>query len=75
MIVPKVTLASWNVQDETDLAMMAGMNAFAACLILSQMSSGKFLSLTPQGRTDRFGQLLGIKRMVCVRGFQCVTPT
>ena len=40
------------------------MNAFAACLVLSQMSSDQFLSLMPQERTERFGQLLGAKRMV-----------
>jgi len=43
------------------------MNAFAACLILSQMPSDQFLDLTPQGRTERFGQLLGAKRMVRVQ--------
>ena len=65
--VQKATLASWCVQDESELAMVAGMNAFAACLILSQMSSDQFLSLMPQERTERFGQLLGTKRMVRFR--------
>lgn len=46
--------------------MLAGMNVFAACLILSQMSLDEFLSLAPQERTERFGQLLGNKRMVRV---------
>lgn len=45
------------------------MNAFAACLILSQMSSAQFLSLTSQGRTKMFGQLLGTKRMVRIQNF------
>ena len=62
-------LASWdgNGQDESDLAMVTGMNAFAACLVLSQMSSDQFLSLTPQGRAERFDQLLGTKRMVRIQ--------
>ncbi|KAF9787078.1 hypothetical protein BJ322DRAFT_1210039 [Thelephora terrestris] len=50
-------------EDERDLAMVAGMNAFAACLILSQMSSDQFLSLGPQERMERFSRLLGEKRM------------
>ncbi|KAF9651946.1 hypothetical protein BDM02DRAFT_459593 [Thelephora ganbajun] len=56
-------------EDEGDLAMVAGMNAFAACLILSQMSSDQFLSLTSQGRTEMFGQLLGTKRMAELNRF------
>ena len=45
------------------------MNAFAACLILSQMSSAEFLCLTSQGRTEKFSKLLGAKRMVCGQSF------
>lgn len=47
--------------------MVAGMNAFAACLILSQMPLDQFLSLGPQERMERFSQLLGEKRMVRVQ--------
>jgi len=47
--------------------MVAGMNAFAACLILSQTSSVQLFSLTPGERTEMFGQLLGTKRMVRAR--------
>ena len=43
------------------------MNAFAACVILSQMSVDQLLSLSPQERTERFGKLLGAKRVVRVR--------
>ena len=65
---PNIIFASRNgkFQDERDLGALAGMNVFAACLILSQMSLDEFLSLAPQERTERFGQLLGIKRMVRV---------
>jgi len=47
--------------------MATGMNAFGARLVLSQMSSGQFLGLTSEERIEMFGQLLGTKRMACVR--------
>ena len=57
-----------NGQDENDLAVVPGMNAFAACLILSQMSSDQLLSLTPKERSERFDQILGTKRIVRAQG-------
>ncbi|EMD42185.1 hypothetical protein CERSUDRAFT_90788 [Gelatoporia subvermispora B] len=49
---------------ESDIAGVAGMNAFAASIILSQVDLQQFLDAVPETRLQAFGPLIGVERML-----------
>ncbi|TFY68590.1 hypothetical protein EVJ58_g926 [Rhodofomes roseus] len=51
-------------EGECDLAGVDGMNAFAASIILSQMSLDDFLDTSPEDRVQYFGPYVGHDRLV-----------
>ncbi|KZT72907.1 hypothetical protein DAEQUDRAFT_552793 [Daedalea quercina L-15889] len=51
-------------EGESDLAGVEGMNAFAASIILSQMSLDDFLDTSPEDRVQYFGPYVGHERLV-----------
>ena len=51
-------------KDERDLALIDGMNTFAAAIILSFNNLDEFLDKLPQQRMSEFGGLVGVERMV-----------
>lgn len=52
------------MQDEQDLASVAGMNHFSAALILSQIDLEDFLKMEPQDRLSQFGGFVGADTIV-----------
>ena len=52
------------VKNEQDLAFVEGMNAFAAFVILSQISLQDLLDSTTEYCLNEFGSLIGIQRVV-----------
>ncbi|KDQ63007.1 hypothetical protein JAAARDRAFT_202531 [Jaapia argillacea MUCL 33604] len=51
-------------QEEFDLSLQPVMNPFAAAIILSQISLGELLEMTPDVRLQQFGWLVGNDRIV-----------
>jgi hypothetical protein len=51
---------------ESDLARVDGMNAFAAATVLSETSFDHFLDMSPEVRREHFANLIGDSRVVSV---------
>jgi len=60
------------VQGESDLAMAEGMNPFSAVVMLYGWTLEHIFEMSPQGRLEEFGGLIGEERMVSWLCFRCV---
>ncbi|KDQ15571.1 hypothetical protein BOTBODRAFT_281522 [Botryobasidium botryosum FD-172 SS1] len=56
-------LSEDDTEEERDLAGVAGMNLFAAMVVLSQVELGAFIEMEPETRLAQFGGLIGTDRV------------
>jgi len=62
-------IAYVNSQEEQSLAAAEGMNHFAACVILRQVSISELLDMEPEDRLARFEHQVGANKVVSSLSF------